>query len=262
MRPYGHARIDATSPRARAVCDRCGFQYNHEDLQWQFDWRGPKVQNLRILVCDECLDDMQMNGQRTILIPADPIPIQNARPEVNVDNNNPLSTIGANASPLISAGANIGNMSGGGGLNAAFDSNTNKSVEVCATISVSGSSYTNYVGKNWSGNVAGITTPSSLMAPVLTYAVASFTMYAPNDAPFSQAGSVSFAIQGSPVDAGWGSWTTIYSGATAGIPGEIVSGATTGGQFQFHRVAFQGDGISRIALAQLQLNVSNYPSGA
>lgn len=257
MRPYGRATIDPSSPRARGVCDRCGFTYNHADLKWQYDWRGPKVQNLRLLVCENCLDHMQMNGQRTIIIPPDPIPIINARPENNVGDNNPFSTIGASASPLIAAGSNIGTMTNGGGIYAAFDSNANKPVAMCASISVANSSYNNYVGKNWSGNVAGITNPSSLMAPVLTYAVASFVMYAPNNQPFSTAGAVPFVIQGSPVDAGWGSWTTIYSGTTAGTIGEVIGGQTTGGSYQFHRAAFLGDGISQIGVAQLQLSVSN-----
>jgi hypothetical protein len=258
MRPHGRATVNPANPQAQAICDRCGFRYNHNQLQWQYDWQGPKVQNLRILVCVPCLDNMQQNGQRTILIPADPIPIINSRPENNVSNDNPFSTIGANASPSITAGSNIGTMTGGGGTYAAFDSNTNKAFSVSANVPVSGSSYATYVGKNWSGNVAGITTPASLAAPVLTFSVTSFTLYAPNDQPFSTGGQVSFVIQGSPVIAGWGSWTTLYSGTTLGSVGEIVTGQTAAsGRYQFHRVAFKGDNISRIGIAQAQFNVGN-----
>ena len=53
--------------------------YNHDQLQWQFDYRGPNLQNLRILVCPSCLDVPQQQ-LRTILIPPDPIPIENPRP--------------------------------------------------------------------------------------------------------------------------------------------------------------------------------------
>jgi hypothetical protein len=45
------------------------------------DWRGPRIQNLRILVCQTCYDQPQMNGQRTIILPPDPIPIMNPRPD-------------------------------------------------------------------------------------------------------------------------------------------------------------------------------------
>jgi hypothetical protein len=74
----GRAKTSSSSPRAFAICDRCGFTYNHINLQWQFDWRGPTMQNVRILVCNECLDDPQ-EQQRAIVVPADPVPIMQAR---------------------------------------------------------------------------------------------------------------------------------------------------------------------------------------
>src|SRR5580693_3923349 len=55
----GRARANPSSPRAFAVCDRCGIWYNHVDLQWQFDWRGASLMNLRLLVCRPCYDDPQ-----------------------------------------------------------------------------------------------------------------------------------------------------------------------------------------------------------
>jgi len=74
----GRARTSATSPQAHAICDRCGFRYNFVDLQWQYDWRGASLQNLRILVCNDCLDTPQ-EQLRAIVVPADPTPIVNAR---------------------------------------------------------------------------------------------------------------------------------------------------------------------------------------
>jgi hypothetical protein len=74
----GRARTSATSPQAHAICDRCGFRYNFVDLQWQFDWRGASLQNLKILVCNTCLDTPQ-EQLRAIVVPADPTPIMNAR---------------------------------------------------------------------------------------------------------------------------------------------------------------------------------------
>lgn len=80
MRPHGHARISINNPAALGVCDRCGALYNLRDLRWQFDWRGPSLQNLRILVCETCWDQPQEN-LRTIVLPPDPLPVMNPRPE-------------------------------------------------------------------------------------------------------------------------------------------------------------------------------------
>lgn len=76
----GRARTSAKQPQAHAICDRCGFRWNWVDLQWQYEWRGPVVQNIRILVCRKCLDVPQENV-RAITVPADPTPIINARPQ-------------------------------------------------------------------------------------------------------------------------------------------------------------------------------------
>ena len=84
MRPHGRAQISARAPRALGVCDRCGFLYNHDELQWQWDWQqGPRLFNLRILVCRTCLDIPQESG-RTIVLPPDPMPIGDPRPEYYV----------------------------------------------------------------------------------------------------------------------------------------------------------------------------------
>jgi len=77
----GRARTSSVSPRAHGICDRCGFRYNFEDLRWQFDWRGAQKQNLRILVCWRC-EDVPQEQLRAIVLPPDPQPIINARPEL------------------------------------------------------------------------------------------------------------------------------------------------------------------------------------
>jgi hypothetical protein len=74
----GRARTSSSGPQAHAICDRCGFRYNHVDLQWQYDWRGAALQNVRILVCNSCLDVPQ-EQLRAIVVPADPTPIMQAR---------------------------------------------------------------------------------------------------------------------------------------------------------------------------------------
>jgi len=74
----GRARTSARNPQAHAICDRCGFRYNHVDLRWQYDWRGASMQNIRMLVCSPCYDTPQTQ-LRAIVVPADPTPITNSR---------------------------------------------------------------------------------------------------------------------------------------------------------------------------------------
>ena len=78
MRATGRASVSTKNPRAFGICDRCGFLYNHDRLQWQFDYAGAGLINKRILVCNPCLDTPQ-NQLRSIILPADPVPIENPR---------------------------------------------------------------------------------------------------------------------------------------------------------------------------------------
>lgn len=74
----GRARTDPSNPQAHAICDRCGFRYNRVNLNWQYDWRGASLQNIRILVCNTCMDTPQ-EQLRAIVVPADPVPIDQPR---------------------------------------------------------------------------------------------------------------------------------------------------------------------------------------
>jgi len=74
----GRARTSARNPQAHAICDRCGFRFNHVNLSWQFDWAGASLINKRLLVCNRCYDEPQQQ-LRAIVIPADPVPIINPR---------------------------------------------------------------------------------------------------------------------------------------------------------------------------------------
>lgn len=254
------AQISATDPRALGICDRCGFRYNLEQLVWQHDWRGPRVQNLFKLVCRPCLDDMQQNGQRTIILPPDPVPVLNARPEMYVPDDNPMSAVGASPNiELWRFGTQIGTMVNFGGVPAAFDSVFNKPQHRCAAMATANSSYNNYVGINWTGNTFRITAPSSQSYPVRKHSITEFSIYAPND---STIGSTAFVVQGADVNAGWGSWTTLYSGEPTGEVGETITGTPTGGLYQFHRVAFLGGSGQTIAVAQVTFNVGEVSSGS
>ena len=77
---YGKASVNPEKPRAFGVCDRCSNWTNHHKMRWQFEWNATELFNKRILVCDECYDKPQVQF-RQVVIPADPPPIFNVRPE-------------------------------------------------------------------------------------------------------------------------------------------------------------------------------------
>jgi hypothetical protein len=49
------------------------------DLSWQYDFRGNSLKNLRLLVCERCLDEAQ-EQLRPVILPPDPVPVLDARP--------------------------------------------------------------------------------------------------------------------------------------------------------------------------------------
>ena len=74
------ARTDPTNPQAWATCDRTGFIQNHVNLCWQYEWAGNQLINKRLLIRPQSLD--KPNPQfRALVLPPDPKPIMNARPE-------------------------------------------------------------------------------------------------------------------------------------------------------------------------------------
>lgn len=81
MRPHPRlAQVDPSSPRAWGTCDRCGFVTNLNKLSWQHEWAGLQLINKRILVCTPCHDTPQRQ-LGSIVLPPDPMPVMNARPE-------------------------------------------------------------------------------------------------------------------------------------------------------------------------------------
>ena len=76
----GRARTSASNPQAHAICDRCGGRFNHVDLSFQYDWAGSNLIRKNLLVCRPCMDQPQ-SQLRAIVLPADPPPIMNPRPE-------------------------------------------------------------------------------------------------------------------------------------------------------------------------------------
>lgn len=78
---FGRAIANPNAPSAFGVCDRCGLGYNLRSLVWQFEWCGVKLQNLKKRVCTvTCLDFPQPQLKSKVL-PPDPVPVQDSRPE-------------------------------------------------------------------------------------------------------------------------------------------------------------------------------------
>jgi len=74
------ADVNPSAPRAWGTSDRNGMISNHHKLQWQQQWRGSRIMNTGILVGDDELDIPQRQ-LGILILPPDPRPIMNARPE-------------------------------------------------------------------------------------------------------------------------------------------------------------------------------------
>lgn len=92
MRPHPRRTFTNPSrPESWGTCDRSGFIDNHKNLAWQFEWAGLKLINLKLLVTPDMLDKPQRQ-LGTIILPPDPLPIMNARPEQYNVEEEPVST--------------------------------------------------------------------------------------------------------------------------------------------------------------------------
>ncbi len=80
MRPHPKYASSDIHQGAWATCDGCGMIWNHPQLDWQREWAGLQIINKRTLVCPRCLD-VPNEAIRTIILPPDPDPVLNARPE-------------------------------------------------------------------------------------------------------------------------------------------------------------------------------------
>jgi hypothetical protein len=80
----GTATISNGLATSWGTCDRCGKLRDYCDLAWQTQWSGFQLINLRLLCCTVhagggCID-LPNETLRAIVLPPDPIPIQNPRP--------------------------------------------------------------------------------------------------------------------------------------------------------------------------------------
>lgn len=85
---------DLNNIRPLGQCDLCAFVFHLDELQYQMEYRGMQLQSTGWLRCPPCMDIPQPQ-MKPIILPPDPVSVQNARP-VNYDqaNNDYLATQG------------------------------------------------------------------------------------------------------------------------------------------------------------------------
>jgi len=131
-------------------------------------------------------------------------------------------------------------MTQGAGLDAAFDTNTNKPMAFCCQLFNSTAGYNNSVGRYWG-------TDNQITA-------VRFVATAPNNSYFYAGGATGYKFQGSDLSVGF---TDIYTGTTAGTIGEEIDVSFTGTtSYLYHRIVFNGNGTNSIAIAQLKIYAS------
>lgn len=118
--------VDPRDPKGVAMCDGCGFWVSYETLREQVDFRGGWTpEKTGLFVCATCDDVPQPYYQRQVL-PPDPVPLRNPRPDPNVpsdsgwgyltDSNNDIivtqtgaglePSLNFNAKPIVTATGN------------------------------------------------------------------------------------------------------------------------------------------------------------
>ncbi len=86
------AAVDPTDPKAWASSDRDGMLGNLVNMRWQWEWRGPRIVNTRILIHEDELDVPQRQLGSPALLGPDPVPVTNARIEAYAIDEYPVST--------------------------------------------------------------------------------------------------------------------------------------------------------------------------
>ena len=88
-----HARVSRRSPSAWAICDFCYDQVNRVDLSPDRQYMGTEVRPTGFLVCRRCLDRPQPQ-QKAILLPPDPLPVDNPRVDIAPNGNQGFTLYG------------------------------------------------------------------------------------------------------------------------------------------------------------------------
>lgn len=100
----GRARTNPRAPQAKAVCDGCGEWRLHAELKPLMEYSGNALFWTGFLVCPRCLDKPQ-DQFRTPILPPDPVPIVNPRPEFfSLDRGQQGFTVFTIQPPILAAG--------------------------------------------------------------------------------------------------------------------------------------------------------------
>lgn len=78
----GRARVSTRTPQAFGICDTCGFLYNRVQLVDQMEYFGNTIRPTGFLVCTATCNDLPQPQLSTPVLPNDPYPIINPRPEL------------------------------------------------------------------------------------------------------------------------------------------------------------------------------------
>ena len=98
--------IDVKSPRSVAVCDGCGMWTMHAHSVEKMEDRGGSVPvGTNLYVCGVC-DDVPNPYYSKLVLPPDPVPIKNPRPENYALNPEPMLFIVADYNTPIITGVN------------------------------------------------------------------------------------------------------------------------------------------------------------
>lgn len=89
----GRAKTNIRDPAGQAICDFCGFSYNHRNLVKQFQWAGAALVDTGYLVCSSCVDT-PFEQNRVLILPPDPLPLINPRADFNTTAPYPATTPG------------------------------------------------------------------------------------------------------------------------------------------------------------------------
>ena len=155
----------------------------------------------------------------------------------NLDTGTAGKLIPTSTQTKIAGGTNIGDMTDGGGLAAAFDGTTSQVRTSSAYKGVSASGYGNTVGKDWGSGV--------------TKNIARLKVWGPSNESILVGSASNFKLQGSNDGS---AWTDLYTQATTTAVGEsfdITSGITAGA-YRYHRINISGNGANSCSLAEVE----------
>jgi hypothetical protein len=79
-RPHGRASFSPRDSRPAAICDKCGFMFNLDDLANEVEYAGRRIVKSGFMVCEKCDDELNPQVIPRSL-PPDPVPIRNPRPQ-------------------------------------------------------------------------------------------------------------------------------------------------------------------------------------